>query len=318
MATTTLKARLISNNATSAQWAASNPTPLKGELCLETDTRKFKFGNGTTAYNSLPYASAKMAEVRNINPGTSDKDYDIGQVWINTNTKQAYVLLSIVGSTATWGRMITSADGAITADNAETANRLATPHTIAGHSFDGTQDITISASDVGAIPASEKGTNGGVASLDSSGKVPQSQLPSYVDDVLEFSAKSSFPATGESGKIYVDTTTNKTYRWGSSAYVEISASLAIGETESSAFAGNRGLALETDLAAHKARTDNPHNVTKAQVGLGNVDNTSDANKPISNATQSALNNKLGVNDNINVNKLYVGSGDTFVLDGSIN
>lgn len=70
------------------------------------------------------------------------------------------------------------------------------------------------------------------------GKVPSSQLPSYVDDVLEYSAKSSFPATGESGKIYVDIATNKTYRWSGSAYVEISASLAIGTTASTAAAGN--------------------------------------------------------------------------------
>ena len=70
------------------------------------------------------------------------------------------------------------------------------------------------------------------------GKVPSSQLPSYVDDVLEYSAKSSFPTTGESGKIYVDIATNKTYRWSGSAYVEISASLAIGTTASTAAAGN--------------------------------------------------------------------------------
>ena len=72
---------------------------------------------------------------------------------------------------------------------------------------------TYTASEVGAIATTEKGAANGVASLDSTGKVPSSQLPSYVDDVLEYSAKSSFPATGESGKIYVDTSNNKTYRW---------------------------------------------------------------------------------------------------------
>jgi len=88
------------------------------------------------------------------------------------------------------------------------------------------------------IPTSQKGAASGVASLDSNGKVPTSQLPSYVDDVIEATSKSSFPATGETGKIYVDTSTNKTYRWGGSAYVEISASLAIGTTSSTAAAGN--------------------------------------------------------------------------------
>ena len=78
------------------------------------------------------------------------------------------------------------------------------------------------------------------ADLDSNGKVPSSQLPSYVDDVEEYTSKDSFPATGTTGKIYVDTTTNLTYRWSGTAYVEISPSLALGETSSTAYAGNKG------------------------------------------------------------------------------
>lgn len=84
------------------------------------------------------------------------------------------------------------------------------------------------------------GAANGIAELDSNGKVPSSQLPSYVGDVLEYSSISAFPATGESGKIYVATDTNKTYRWSGSAYVEISASLALGETSSTAYRGDRG------------------------------------------------------------------------------
>jgi hypothetical protein len=86
------------------------------------------------------------------------------------------------------------------------------------------------------------------------GKVPASQLPSYVDDVLEYSSTSSFPATGESGKIYVATDTNKTYRWGGSAYVEISESLALGETASTAYPGNKGKANADAIAAIKDGT----------------------------------------------------------------
>lgn len=61
----------------------------------------------------------------------------------------------------------------------------------------------------------------GFAALDESGKVPASQLPSYVDDVLEFPAATDFPATGETGKIYVATSTGKVYRWSGSQYIEI-------------------------------------------------------------------------------------------------
>lgn len=78
------------------------------------------------------------------------------------------------------------------------------------------------------------------ADLDSTGKVPSSQLPSYVDDVEEYTSQSSFPATGTTGKIYVDTTTNLTFRWSGTEYVVISPSLALGETSSTAYAGNKG------------------------------------------------------------------------------
>jgi len=71
-----------------------------------------------------------------------------------------------------------------------------------------------------------------------SGTVPTASLPSYVDDVLEYDAKANFPSTGETGKIYVDKTTNLTWRWGGSAYVEISPSLALGSTASTAAKGN--------------------------------------------------------------------------------
>ena len=90
------------------------------------------------------------------------------------------------------------------------------------------------------LNSSLKGANNGLAELDGTGKVPSSQLPSYVDDVLEYNNKSAFPATGESGKIYVAKDTNLTYRWSGTAYVEISESLALGETPSTAYRGDRG------------------------------------------------------------------------------
>lgn len=71
---------------------------------------------------------------------------------------------------------------------------------------------------------SNKGVADGYASLDSSGKIPSAQLPSYVDDVLEYANLSAFPTTGAGGVIYVALNTNKTYRWSGTAYVEISTS----------------------------------------------------------------------------------------------
>lgn len=89
---------------------------------------------------------------------------------------------------------------------------------------------------------STKGQPGGLAELDSTGKVPAAQLPSYVDDVLEFSTKAQFPQIGETGKIYVSKDTNLIYRWTGTQYLEISQSLALGETPSTAYPGDKGKA----------------------------------------------------------------------------
>ena len=121
---------------------------------------------------------------------------------------------------------------------------------------------TPTADDVGAIPASQKGAASGVAELDSTGRVPVAQLPSYVDDVVEYASRTAFPATGESGKIYVALDTNLTYRWGGTEYVEISPSLALGETEDTAYRGDRGKTAYD----HSQTTGNPHGTTAAEVG----------------------------------------------------
>lgn len=93
----------------------------------------------------------------------------------------------------------------------------------------------------------------GKASLDGSGKVPASQLPSYVDDVLEFASESRFPRPGEGGKIYIATDTNKQYRWSGTKYAEISSSLALGETEQTAYPGDKGAANALAIAQESAR-----------------------------------------------------------------
>lgn len=157
-----------------------------------------------------------------------------------------------------------------------------------------TNDNVTSALGYTPIDSAKKGVANGLAELDENGKVPSSQLPSYVDDVIEFANKRAFDSIGESGKIYVDLSTNLTYRWSGTNYVEISPSLALGETSSTAYRGDRGkIAYE-----HSQKTSgNPHGVTKGDVGLGNVDNTSDMNKPISTAQQAALDSKLGKTEN---------------------
>ncbi len=113
------------------------------------------------------------------------------------------------------------------------------------------------------IPWSAAGVANGVAKLDPTGRVPSGQLPSYVDDVLEYANFAAFPATGETGKIYVNLDQNKTWRWSGSGYVEISASLALGETSSTAYRGDRG---KTAYDHSQISSGNPHNSTPADLG----------------------------------------------------
>ena len=143
------------------------------------------------------------------------------------------------------------------------------------------------------IPLVQKGSNNGVAELGSDGKVPSTQLPSYVDDVLEYDTLASFPITGESGKIYVTLDTNLTYRWTGSIYTEVSQSLALGETSSTAYRGDRG---NTAYNHSQLTSGNPHGVNKTDVGLSNVDNisTSDAYNPLATYILGAY----CINDNI--------------------
>lgn len=105
------------------------------------------------------------------------------------------------------------------------------------------------------VLASEKGANSGVATLDATGKIPSSQLPSFVDDVIEAANFAALPVTGEGGKIYVTLDDNKTYRWGGSSYAEVSASIALGETTGTAYEGSKGAALKSAYDTHAADTD---------------------------------------------------------------
>lgn len=160
-----------------------------------------------------------------------------------------------------------------------------------------------------------KGQNNGLASLDENGLVPTTQLPSYVDDVIDVYATydtddtgalsnikiysddaHANPVTGEAGKIYVNITPDQPayqFRWTGTTFTQVGASsLIIGTVTGTAYDGGLGNALSGTVTAHTSNTSNPHNVTAAQVGLGNVDNTSDADKPVSTAQQAALDGKV--------------------------
>ena len=142
------------------------------------------------------------------------------------------------------------------------------------------------------IKSSEKGASNGVATLGSDGRVPSSQLPAYVDDVLEYNNRDSFPTTGESGKIYVAKDTNKTYRWSGSVYVVISDTLALGETAGTAYEGSKGKQNADNIANLTTRvgsvetkaTNNASAITNITNGTTKVGKATSADKFSSNKT----------------------------------
>ena len=146
--------------------------------------------------------------------------------------------------------------------------------------------------------ANKKYVDDSVAGIDLStkadlvdGKVPSSQLPSYVDDVVEYADLASFPAEGMAGKLYVAQDSNKVYRWSGSVYIEISASPgstdAVPEGLVNLYYTNVRAAAAAPVQSVAGKTG-AVTLAKGDVGLSNVDNTSDADKPVSTATATAL------------------------------
>ena len=124
------------------------------------------------------------------------------------------------------------------------------------------QDAAAFRGTIGALAASLKGTANGVAELGADGRVPLAQLPSYVDEVVEYPDFASFPTTGEDGKIYVAIDDGTSWRWSGTIYTQISSSLTLGSTASTAHRGDHGVIAYN----HSQATGNPHGTTAAQVG----------------------------------------------------
>lgn len=153
----------------------------------------------------------------------------------------------------------------------------------------------------GKVNTSLVGSANGVAELDSNGRVPSSQLPSYVDDVLDYADLAHFPATGETGKIYIADDTNKEYRWSGSNYAVISESLALGETSSTAYAGNKGKANADAIAGIKNGTSiNSFGAVETALAgkastndLGDKSNLTTTDKSSAVAAINEVNGKIG-------------------------
>ncbi len=304
--------RVLLRRDTAANWTINNPTLLQWELWIEFDTKKLKIWNWINTWTTLEYLSLSV----NINdPDLIEKIEDT--IWTKI---VAWINTSVVYDDTTWITTINAIWDVVKADNLSWLANYTTARTnLWLWNVDNTTDANkpISTSVQTALDNkanqsttytktetntlldlklddSQKGVANWLAELWSDWKIPSAQLPSYVDDILEYTNLAWFPWTWESWKIYVSLDTNITYRWSWTVYIEISSSLALWETSSTAYRWDRWKTAYD----HTSLVNNPHSVTKTQVWLWNVDNTSDVSKPISTLTQTALDWKVDENANI--------------------
>mgnify|MGYP003635229170 CR=1 FL=1 len=201
-------------------------------------------------------------------------------------------------------------------------------------------------SDLGTYqPTSEKGNVNGYAELNSSGFVPTSQLPAYVDDVLEFVNFASFPTSGTTGIIYVALNTNIIYRWGGSIYAEISSTLALGETSATAYRGDRGkiaydnsitnianiAIVSGDVITNKTlfnshTGDTSTHFTKSSIDADDITDASTINKFVTQADLNTLSTILHTTTtglsfggtleiDVDTSKFIVNSGFGYIVNG---
>ena len=143
MANVTLNSKIQIRNDTASNWVTANPILLKGELGIEIDTSKMKVGDGTTQWTGLGYVSSQVV-LNDTAPTTTDKDYEIGTLWIGGTGSTVHVLVAKTSAVATWIRLVKSTEITKVA-SATSADKLATARTI-GITGDGTGSTTFDGS----------------------------------------------------------------------------------------------------------------------------------------------------------------------------
>ena len=183
----------------------------------------------------------------------------------------------------------------------------------------------------GKVDVSEKGEANGIAELDENGKVPAAQLPGFVDDVVDgyyynnkFYKESTHETEipGEAGKVYIDVSTNITYRWSGSTFVPIGSDLALGETSSTAYRGDRGAAAYAAAVTNVDTTPtegSTHLITSGGVAAAIPDISTKADKS-DTVLDTTLSLGRKANTTIGENSIALGyeveaSGDTAYAEG---
>lgn len=326
-------ARIQLKRATAAAWAAANTVLYSGEIGLETDTSKFKIGNGSTAFNSLSYFNGNLSgsslnDLADVTI-TSAADGDFlrwnGTAWINdavnlsTDTIGSYVASLVAGT----GVTLTNNSGegatptvAVTANTfdafgaastaATNAATALTNHEADTTSIHGIADTSILVTTTGTQTLTNKTITSpsglvkgdvGLGNVDNTADTakPVSTAQQTAFDLKANLASPTFTGTvtvptpiGDTTaatKLYVDTTASTTASNAATA-------LTNHEADTTNIHGIADTSILVTTTGSQTLTNKtitaPSGLVKGDVGLGNADNTSDANKPVSTAGQTAL------------------------------
>jgi len=245
---------------TTTQWNASTRVLQVGELGIDTTLNRIKAGNGTNVWSALPYLSLSSTEIEELSQDAVSAALAAGT---HSNITVTY------------------------SDNGNSISLATGPDVITQTSLSN----TLTDATTGYVPIGDVGSADGVASLDSNGKIPDSEIPDTI------ARDSEIPSlTGYATETYVGTAISNLVDTAPTTLNTLNElAAALGDDANYASTISTALGLKAPLA-NPTFTGTVAGVTSTHVGLGNVDNTSDANKPVSTATQTALDLKLNLSD----------------------
>ena len=224
----------LDGTSTAASGIAATPKAVKDAIAAAASAAT-QYAN-QNAFSNIVVGSSTIAADSVTDSFTISAGDNISLTPDTTNDK-----ITISATDTTYSAGTTAATNIATTSSAGTT-AAGTPYAAWNHQH--AINSTTITSALGYTPVNPNiiGANSGIAQLGADGKVPTSQLPSYVDDVIEVANYASLPtnASAETGKIYITTNDNRTYRWSGTGYAEISSSLALGTTSETAYAGDQG------------------------------------------------------------------------------
>ena len=270
--------RMQQRRGTAAQWTAANPTLAAGEIGFETDTNKFKIGNGSSAWTALSYFANTAGLEALLNDSAPAALNTLNEIAAAINDDPAF-FTTIATNLSNHASDTTDIHGI--ANTAVLATTSDISNAIAG--------VT---NDYASMAGVGLDWNSGTEAFDIDTTVA---TETYADSAVTTHSTDTTSVHGIADTAALATTTNvSTAQTAAESFATSAVSTHSEDTTNIHGIADTTLLVTTtgtQTLTNKTITT-PAGLVKGDVGLGNVDNTSDANKPVSTATQTALDLKL--------------------------